>query len=172
MQCRRPSKSLVILGGNPVFDAPADLKFADALAKVPLSIHLGQHEDETSEKCSWHLAQTHYLEAWGDTQTFDGTIGIVQPLIEPMFDSKSTIEVLALLADDSLTTTGYDIVRRTLQDAGGLKTEWSWKQALYEGVIKGSTWEGAAPVGQDRGMSAIGAIAIHWRTSRIGSTGL
>ena len=104
-------KQLLILGGNPVFDVPADLKFADALAKVPMSIHLGQHEDETSEKCTWHLAQTHYLEAWGDTRTIDGTIGIVQPLIEPMFDSKSTIEVLAMLGGDTLTN-GYDIVRR------------------------------------------------------------
>jgi MoCo/4Fe-4S cofactor protein with predicted Tat translocation signal len=138
-------KQLVILGGNPVFDAPADLKFADALAKVPSSIHLGQHEDETSAACSWHLAQTHYLEAWGDTQTFDGTIAIVQPLIEPMFDSRSTIEVLSLLAGEP-DAKGYDIVRRTLKDAGGLKTEWTWKQTLYEGVIKGSTWQGAAPV--------------------------
>src|SRR5690606_37238016 len=86
---------LAILGGNPLFDAPADLDFAAAMAAVPLRLHLALYEDETSEFCHWHLPQSHYLEAWGDGRAHDGTATLVQPLIEPLYDSRSAIEVLS-----------------------------------------------------------------------------
>src|SRR4051812_40614835 len=90
---------LVILGGNPVYDAPADFEFKDALksSNTPLRIHLGLHNDETAELCHWHLDEAHYLEAWGDTRAYDGTVSIVQPLIAPLYGGKSTIEFVALL---------------------------------------------------------------------------
>ena len=55
--------TLLILGGNPVYNAPANLKFAEALKKVPNSVHLALHEDETSQLCTWHLSRAHYLES-------------------------------------------------------------------------------------------------------------
>src|SRR5262249_32584798 len=79
-------KTLAILGGNPVYDAPADAGFADALKKVTNKIHLAVHFDETSAQCSWHLSRAHSLETWGDVRTFDGTASLVQPIIEPLFD--------------------------------------------------------------------------------------
>jgi molybdopterin-containing oxidoreductase family iron-sulfur binding subunit len=90
-------ETLLILGGNPVFDAPADLNFATALKKVKNSIHLGLYDDETSRLCRWHLSQAHFLEAWGDARTYDGTLSLVQPVIEPLCDGRSPIEVLALI---------------------------------------------------------------------------
>ncbi|MBI4467938.1 MAG: TAT-variant-translocated molybdopterin oxidoreductase, partial [Acidobacteria bacterium] len=74
---------LVILGGNPVYDAPADLNFAEHLEKVPFRARLGLYYDETSELCHWHIPEAHYLESWGDARAFDGTVSVVQPLIAP-----------------------------------------------------------------------------------------
>ena len=90
---------LVILGGNPVYTAPADLNFVEHLQKVPLRIHHGLYVDETSYQCHWHLPEAHYLEAWSDARAYDGTASIVQPLIEPLYQGRSAHEVLALLAD-------------------------------------------------------------------------
>ena len=104
--------TLVILGGNPAYNAPADLEFAKAIEKVPLSIHLSLYDDETSKLCKWHVPRAHYLESWGDARAWDGTAGIVQPLILPLYGGKSAIELLALLSGDSLRE-GHEIVRRT-----------------------------------------------------------
>ncbi len=91
---------LIILGGNPVYDAPADLNFADALksGKVQLRVHYGLYQDETSELCQWHVNATHELESWGDARAFDGTVSIIQPLIAPLYNAKSPIEFVAMLS--------------------------------------------------------------------------
>ena len=82
---------LVILGGNPAYDAPADLDFANVLKsnKAPLRVHLGLYQDETAELCQWHVNQAHELEAWGDARAYDGTVSIIQPLIAPLYNGKS-----------------------------------------------------------------------------------
>jgi len=115
---------LLILGGNPAYDAPADLKFDEAIKKAPIRIRLGLYEDETSALCNWHLPRAHYLESWGDARAWDGTEGIVQPLIMPLYDGKSITELLALLAGEKVTD-GHEIVVRTWgeqlpKDAGDL----------------------------------------------------
>ena len=133
-------ETLLILGGNPVFNAPADLKFAAALGHVKNSIHLSNYVDETSRFCAWHLPRAHQLEAWGDARTFDGTISIGQPLIEPIFGGRVGIEVLALVLGESLRS--YEIVQRALN----LKnTEFKWKNALLQGVLPGTALPMAAP---------------------------
>ena len=103
---------LVILGGNPVYDAPADLNFADALtnSKIPLRVHHGLYQNETAELCQWHVNQTHELESWGDARAYDGTVSIIQPLIAPLYNGKSALEFVALLSGQS-DATGYDLVR-------------------------------------------------------------
>ncbi len=89
---------LVILSANPVFTAPVDLKFKEAMSKVTLRVHLGLFDDETAEQCHWHMPESHYLEQWGDARAFDGTVTIAQPLIAPLYETKAANEVLAALA--------------------------------------------------------------------------
>ena len=101
---------LVIIGGNPVYTAPADLQFGERLGKVGLRIHLSLYDDETSALCHWHVPEAHYLESWSDARAYDGTVSIVQPLIAPLYAGKSAHELLAALTDQS-ERSSYDIVR-------------------------------------------------------------
>ena len=113
---------LLILGGNPVFTAPADLQFAAALQKVALRAHLGLYEDETAELCQWHVPEAHFLEAWSDVRSDDGTVTIVQPLIAPLYGGKSAHEVLAALGEGG-ERSGYDIVREHWAKRTGLSND-------------------------------------------------
>jgi len=101
---------LLILGGNPVYTAPSDLKFADALDKVPLRASLSQFHDETAALCHWHIPETHFLEMWSDVRGHDGTTSIVQPLIAPLYNGRSIHEVVSTLSAAGVRS-GYDIVR-------------------------------------------------------------
>ena len=91
---------LLILGGNPVFTAPADLRFAERLTKVPLRLHLGLYEDETAALCHWHVPEAHYLESWGDVRAYDGTAAIIQPLIAPLYAGRTALGFIAALGGD------------------------------------------------------------------------
>jgi MoCo/4Fe-4S cofactor protein with predicted Tat translocation signal len=104
-------QSLLIIGeANPVFSAPADLKFGEALQKVAWRAHSGLFFDETAELCQWHVPSTHYLEMWSDARSVDGTVTIVQPLLQPMYGGKSPHEVVATLSDRA-ERNGYDVIR-------------------------------------------------------------
>ncbi len=138
----RKIATLLIIGGNPAYDAPTDLDFAKAIAKVPVSIRLGLYEDETTAVCKWHLPRAHYLESWGDARSWDGTAGVVQPLILPLYGGKSTIELLALLSGDAMTA-GEQIVRRTWSSIlKGDDFDKEFRRLLESGVAEGSA---AAP---------------------------
>jgi len=131
-------QTLVVLGGNPVFDAPADLGFASALAKVPHSIALGHTVDETSSKAKWHIPRAHYLESWGDVRAVGGTLGVVQPLILPLFGGRSPVEVLGLLAAGK-DRPGYDLVRETWTPIlGEGEFDKKWNRVLHDGLLAGS----------------------------------
>ena len=105
-------KMLVILGGNPVYNTPADLKLTgERLKKIPLRVHLSTHADETSEYCHWHIAAKHYLEGWSDARAFDGTASIVQPLIAPLYDGKNVHEVVQLFFRENFDKKDHDIVK-------------------------------------------------------------
>jgi MoCo/4Fe-4S cofactor protein with predicted Tat translocation signal len=126
---------LVILGGNPVYTAPVDLRFAEHLAKVKLRVHLGLYEDETEALCHWHLPEAHFLEAWGDVRAVDGTVTIIQPLIRPLYRGKSVYELMAVLMGE-LDPAGYQIVRdywRRYLPAENFDR--FWRTALHDGVI-------------------------------------
>jgi MoCo/4Fe-4S cofactor protein with predicted Tat translocation signal len=132
---------LVILGGNPVYDAPADFGFYDALknTNIPLRIHLGQHNDETAELCQWHVNEAHYLEAWGDTRAYDGTVSIVQPLIAPLYGGKSALELLSLFAGQG-EATGYALVQNYWKSKqGGANFDMTWRKWLEQGWIDDTT---------------------------------
>jgi Fe-S-cluster-containing dehydrogenase component len=109
---------LVMLGGNPVYNAPADLYFADNLQKVHLRIHHNLYYDETSALCHWHINAAHYLESWSDARAFDGTVSIVQPLIAPLYSGKTEHEMLAAVSNQP-DQTSYDIVRKYWQSERG-----------------------------------------------------
>ena len=91
--------TLLIIGGNPVYTAPADLQFAEQMNKVRMRVHLSLHANETSAISHWQIPEAHFLEAWSDARAFDGTVSIVQPLIAPLYGGRSAHEVLATLSD-------------------------------------------------------------------------
>jgi MoCo/4Fe-4S cofactor protein with predicted Tat translocation signal len=110
---------LVIVGGNPIYTTPADLKLDRArMDKVALRVHLSLYKDETSELCHWHIPEAHYLESWSDTRSYDGTVSIIQPLIEPLYNGRSAHELLAVFANE-FDRRGYDIVREFWQGQMG-----------------------------------------------------
>jgi molybdopterin-containing oxidoreductase family iron-sulfur binding subunit len=128
---------LVILGGNPVYTAPVDLGFAAALDKVAFRAHCSLHEDETAALCHWHIPESHPLEAWSDARAYDGTVTIIQPLIAPLYGSKSFHEIIAALMGQ--TASGYEIVRKYWE--GQLSDfEHTWRKSLHDGVVAGTAF--------------------------------
>ena len=107
-------ETLLILGGNPAYDAPADLAFPALLAKVPFSAHASLFVDETSQLCTWHVPRAHEYESWGDAQALDGSLGVQQPLIAPLYSGRSDIELLAWMAG-SKETSAHEAVRATVR---------------------------------------------------------
>ena len=134
-------ETLVILGGNPVYDAPIDLDWSAAQAQATESIYIGGSANETSEAASLFIARSHYLETWGDGRTFDGTLVPVQPMIEPLFETFNELEILARLAGESVTD-GYSITQATFAELGGS----DFNKFLSDGVLDGSAYNSASPV--------------------------
>jgi len=133
---------LLILGGNPAYDAPAELEFASALKSnaVNLKVYLGTHRNETAEFCQWHVPETHYLESWSDARAYDGTASIIQPLIDPLYGGKSAHEIITILAGQS-GLTGHDLVRSYWQKQySGADFDAFWRKSLHDGWIFGSTY--------------------------------
>ena len=139
---RGDATDVVILGENPAYTAPADVPFAEALRQVPFSAHLSRHRDATSRQCRWHVPRTHFLETWSDARAFDGTAGVQQPLIAPLYDAcRSAHQVVAAL-QGAPGQTGYDLVRRYWQRrSGGGNFEQFWERVLYRGVVPGTGLE-------------------------------
>ncbi len=126
---------LIVMGTNPVYDAPADFDFASAMNKALLRVQHSLYQDETSQHVHWHINGTHYLEEWGDGRAFDGTYSIVQPLIAPLYDGKSEYEFISTLLG-APATAGYDIVRKYWQgkmQGGDFAAQ--WRKALNDGFI-------------------------------------
>ncbi|HJW15048.1 MAG TPA: 4Fe-4S dicluster domain-containing protein, partial [Thermoanaerobaculia bacterium] len=130
-------ETLLILGGNPAFTAPADLPFANALEKVKLSAHLSLYQDETSTICHWHVPEAHFLESWSDARAFDGTASIAQPLITPLYGGKTAHEAVAALTSQP-ERTSYEILRDYWKNRLGPDFETGWRRALHDGVIAGT----------------------------------
>ena len=165
---------LVIVGGNPVYSAPADLTFADALGKVPLRIHLSPHVDETSALCHWHIPEAHFLESWSDARAYDGTVSIVQPVIAPLYAGRSAHEVIGAMSETP-EKSPYDLVREHWmarakagqeaqgspgskgaqaaqvaqsaqgEDAPDPAFERAWQKWLHDGVVPGTALPAKTP---------------------------
>ena len=133
---------LIVMGGNPAYDAPADLGFADALksTNIPLRVHLGLYQDETAELCQWHVNEAHYLEAWGDARAYDGTVSIVQPLIAPLYNGKSACELVSMISGQA-DTGGHEIVQAYWKKQhSGADFDTFWRKSLHDGWVEGTTF--------------------------------
>src|SRR5215213_10510049 len=127
---------LVIIGGNPVHNAPTDLKLPlERLEKAKLRVHLSEYRDETSELCHWHVPAAHYLESWGDTRSYDGTVTIIQPLIQPLYEGRTAHELLALFSEQ-YDRSPYEIV----------KTFWQTQRASGSNQVNQANQNNQAPV--------------------------
>ena len=132
-------QTLLILGGNPAFNAPADLDFLARLQRIPRTVHLATHLDETSIRCTWHVPQAHYLESWGDARSFDGTVSLMQPLIAPLYGGKSSAEILGALLAQQPIRSDYDLLREYWMGQGLWPDfETGWRRALHDGIIADS----------------------------------
>ncbi|MGN6551046.1 MAG: 4Fe-4S dicluster domain-containing protein [Pararhizobium sp.] len=135
---------LVCLDCNPVHDFPDDrLKWA--ISHTDFSFHAGTHVDETAEACGWHLPLSHLLESWSDLAATDGTISIVQPLIRPLYETRTASAIVALMLSDAAPS-DYEIVRATWQQRhGGSDFEGWWREALLSGVVPATRGGPGAP---------------------------
>jgi molybdopterin-containing oxidoreductase family iron-sulfur binding subunit len=130
--------TLIMLDGNPVYTAPADLEWAKVQRQAHTVVRLGYYEDETSPYCDWHLPAAHYLESWGDAHTNDGTLVPIQPLIAPLFGGWTELEVLARLAGDTVASP-YAITRETFTGfVRGGDVEGAWRKFLHDGFLADS----------------------------------
>ncbi len=157
---------LLIVGGNPVYDAPADLKLRDAMGKVQLRAQHSLYQNETTDYVHWHVNATHYLEQWGDVRTVDGTATLVQPLIAPLYDGKSEYEFVEVLTGSSATT-GYEIIRKYWQGHMGGDFDTAWRKALHDGFVAGTAFpaklvsaKGAVPAAE---ASSNGGLEVMFR---------
>ena len=146
-------ETLMILGGNPVYNAPSDLDWANTQRKAKNVARLAYYEDETSAHCDWHFPATHFLESWGDARTADGTLVPVQPLIAPLFGGLTELEVLARIAGIAATDP-YAIVRETFAGfIGGADPEAGWRKFLHDGFLQNSATK---PVQAQLNSAAVG----------------
>jgi MoCo/4Fe-4S cofactor protein with predicted Tat translocation signal len=158
---------LVMLGVNPLYNAPSDLEFTTAFNKVPNTVHLGSHVDETGFYSTWHVNKTHYLESWSDARAYDGTISIVQPMIDPLYGGKSAHDVLQALLDPSISAYDAVVANARTYITGDFAT--GWKKALHDGWVEGTAFSPKL-AGQPKAVTpvaantpAAGAIEISFR---------
>jgi len=128
---------LVMVGGNPIYAAPGDLQFSEALMRAGKRVYLGGHRDETARVCHWAIPQAHELETWGDAKAFDGTVTIQQPLIAPLYDGKSPLELLSAFAEE-FPATAHEAVKNHWKGPLGLGVETAWRNAVEAGVVDGT----------------------------------
>ena len=128
---------LVILNANPVYNAPADLNFAAAFEKAKMTAHLGSHVDETGQNAQWHIPAAHFLESWSDARAYDGTVSIVQPMIDPLYGGKTAHHFFQALLDEP-GLSPYEAVRETWKPVIKGDFETGWRKALHQGWVEGT----------------------------------
>ncbi|MCR9292317.1 MAG: TAT-variant-translocated molybdopterin oxidoreductase [bacterium] len=147
-----------VLGDNPVYTSPAELKLADLLSKLEHVVYVAEFEDETAMSSTWVLPAAHPLESWGDVAGADGSYGICQPQILPLLGGKTTCEILSILIGEPQL--GEEIVRKTAQGvAGGELSARLWREALHDGYLRGSSVS-ALPVGDVEAPAPIGDLTV------------
>jgi molybdopterin-containing oxidoreductase family iron-sulfur binding subunit len=133
--------TLVMLDCNPAYAAPASLKLPELIGKVPNRLHAALHIDETAEECQWHLPLSHALESWSDGRAVDGSVVLTQPVVAPLYDTRTAHEVLDLLLGISDAKVGDKIenaIRATWREKFGDDFDARWRKALHDGVVAGT----------------------------------
>ncbi|HUB80466.1 MAG TPA: TAT-variant-translocated molybdopterin oxidoreductase, partial [Bryobacteraceae bacterium] len=136
---------LLILGGNPVFTAPADMDMRSRIQKAKTRMRLGLYRDETSEVCQWHLPEAHFLETWGDARAFDGTITIQQPLIAPLYQGRSSIEILQALSESPELNPHAIVKNYWASQHTGADFETWWRRSVHDGLVAGTAYPAKTP---------------------------
>ncbi|MBM3734392.1 MAG: 4Fe-4S dicluster domain-containing protein [Acidobacteria bacterium] len=129
---------LMVIGGNPMYNSPADLGFAEAFRKVKLRIRIGEHDDETSAVSHWHVPLAHHLESWGDVRAYDGTVSFQQPLIQPLYEGKSAIDIVTLLRDKGGRSAMEWVKEYWAAQTKEPNFQQVWEKAVHDGVLAGS----------------------------------
>jgi molybdopterin-containing oxidoreductase family iron-sulfur binding subunit len=148
---------LIMLGVNPVYDAPADLNFADALEKIQKTMHLGLYFDETAEVCRWHINKAHYLEMWTDARAYDGTLSVVQPMIDPLYAGLSAHDIFQTLLSDTPATPMLAVAATAKPYT---KDEMGWRSALHSGWVDGTAFAPKSVIAKTATFSAPAAGGI------------
>lgn len=125
---------LAMINTDPVYSAPGELGFVEALATVGTRVHAGLHDDETAALCHWHVPLQHALESWTDARAADGQLSIVQPLVRPFLSVRSPHTVLETL-QGLPERSDHDIVAETWRLAWGETFDARWREALRRGLV-------------------------------------
>lgn len=136
--------TVVMIGTNPVFTAPADLEFEDALSNASEVIHLAQYYNETSKKASWHLNRAHFLETWGDGYSYSGIRSIIQPEIAPLFSGISEIEFLNTILTGEKSD-GHKLIQENWKSYFSGEFEEQWEQTLHDGLASEEQFSAISP---------------------------
>ncbi len=138
---------LILMNSNPVYDAPADLEFKTALSRATVSVHLGSHVDETGLEAKWHLPAAHYLESWSDVRAYDGTVSVIQPMIEPLYNGHTAHDLIQAMLDEPQVS-AYEAVRETWRStlAKSGDFELAWRKVLHTGWIDGTSYDKSTSV--------------------------
>ena len=162
--------TLIIIGANPAYAAPGDLDLKSKLGKAGHLVHFGMYADETAQSAEWHLPESHSLESWGDARTYDGTVTVQQPLISPLYDTRSALELMAFLAGRTIdNTAGHTLVRQAARSTwrgatwrgagGGSDFEALWGKAVHDGFLADFAFRELIP-----GNPSGGRIEQAWRS--------
>jgi len=156
--------TLLVVGGNPVYDAPRDVEFGTAIEKAEHRFYYGDYENETSVRCGWHLPASHGLEQWGDAISSDGTYCLAQPLIEPIFDTFDPIQLLGMIADQPVDNS-LDVVKQTIAASyTSLTGSAAWKKVVHDGFIADSAPKSTqVELASDLGLTEVDKDA--WKTA-------
>ncbi|SEA20879.1 TAT-variant-translocated molybdopterin oxidoreductase [Pedobacter hartonius] len=117
--------AVFFLDTNPAYDVANAKAFTEGLSKVPLKVSFSDRKDETSTLCDVIATNQNYLEAWGDASSYEGTYSIVQPTINPVFDSRQAEQSL-LIWSNAPVKDYYQYVRN------------NWEKNILPGL--GKTW--------------------------------
>jgi len=146
---------LIILNANPIYSAPADLEFASAFDKAKTVAHLGSHLDETGQISHWHIPAAHFLESWSDARAYDGTVSVVQPLIDPLYGGKTAHHVFQSLLNEPMLSP-YEAVRETWKPVIKGDFESGWRKALHQGWIEDTAY----PVVPNKTIESLGNVPV------------
>jgi len=154
----------ILVGTNPVYNAPKDLQVADALSKVPFTAHLANHTDETSKVCKWHVHRAHFLEYWGDGFDFNGVPSVIQPMIQPLFGGKSEIEFIGAIVRGQQIDATVE-VQSTMASITGSASNSTWRTLLHDGFISGFQFNEPTLSLSNSFAEVVGQISSNLRTS-------